>query len=313
MKNLCEKHFDGAVILFTEAIGDAIIALPALRAIQAELEDTHVLLVASAFIKALFKNEFRDWDFQIPEQIRELTFCQTLIDTRCMSWSVNWIKGIDCNLKIGIDLQDRHLHIYDHLVGSGPFADDTSACELFNPIARFLNPTALIESIPRLKVEFLPNDAVRIGLVPGAGCIAKRWPRKNFLLVEEWANRNGIETVWFLGPKEADLKAHQSLHKCTLRCSLESSKLLDGLGSCRAVVSNDTALMHLSAAIGVTTLGIFGPSLPGQWFPYNAPSKYFQHPNAGTEKGIVGNPDKYYTYWPESVELIAELENLFNR
>jgi hypothetical protein len=310
MKSKAEKYLKGTVILFTEAIGEAIIALPALRAMQTELKNTSVFVVTSTFIGELLKDDFPDWHFRTPDQTRDVTYCETLIDTRCMGWSIDWITSVCCDYKIGADIQDDLHPIYHHLVRSGPFKDTTSACELFNCFARFLNPDVSIDAVPKLTMPLSSPDKKRIGLVPGAGCNAKRWPKTNFRLVEDWASANQIETVWFLGPKEVGLEKDLEIQTCKLRGSLEASKLLQELGSCNVVVSNDTALMHLSAAIGVATLGIFGPSLPGQWFPYHPPSKYFQHDNAGSEKGIIIEPDERYAFWPESSELIVELENL---
>jgi hypothetical protein len=305
-------NFDGTVILLTESIGEAIIALPALHAMEAELRGTNVLLVTSAFIKGLLRREFENWFIQTPNQAKGLISCQTLIDTRCLNWSADWITGVHCKKKIGLDLRDKSVLWYDSLIPWGPFNDDTSACEIFNPFARFLNPDARIESIPKLKSSFLSDGVARIGIVPGAGCIAKRWPLNHFLFVEKWAHANGIETVWFLGPKESDLKSNPSLRTAILKSGLEASALLEALGSCCTVISNDTALMHLSAAIGVATIGIFGPSLPSQWFPYRPPSKAIQHKSAGSEKGVITNIHSDYKYWPEPDCLTSELENLCN-
>jgi len=38
--------------------------------------------------------------------------------------------------------------------------------------------------------------------------------------------------------------------------------------------SNDYAVMHMSAALGIPTVGVFLASDPVQWFPYPPPSQY---------------------------------------
>jgi ADP-heptose:LPS heptosyltransferase len=41
---------------------------------------------------------------------------------------------------------------------------------------------------------------------------------------------------------------------------------------CRAFVSNDAGPMHIAAAVGTPTIGIFGPGEEDIWFPYPAAS-----------------------------------------
>src|SRR5262249_53331925 len=47
--------------------------------------------------------------------------------------------------------------------------------------------------------------------------------------------------------------------------SLEQTAEL--LRRCRLVVSNDTGLMHLAAAMGTATVGLFGPNSPSRYAP----------------------------------------------
>jgi ADP-heptose:LPS heptosyltransferase len=39
------------------------------------------------------------------------------------------------------------------------------------------------------------------------------------------------------------------------------------LRRCDLVISNDSGIMHLGAAMGAPTVGLFGPSTPQQWAP----------------------------------------------
>jgi len=41
------------------------------------------------------------------------------------------------------------------------------------------------------------------------------------------------------------------------------------LASASAAVSNDSGLLHVAAAIGTPTIGIFGPTSPWHWAPLN--------------------------------------------
>ena len=46
------------------------------------------------------------------------------------------------------------------------------------------------------------------------------------------------------------------------------------LRRCGLLVSNDTGIMHLGAAIGVPTVGLFGPNTPRHWAPIGPRATY---------------------------------------
>jgi heptosyltransferase II len=46
------------------------------------------------------------------------------------------------------------------------------------------------------------------------------------------------------------------------------------LKRCNLLVSNDTGIMHLGAALGVPTVGLFGPNSPRYWAPLGPRATY---------------------------------------
>ena len=46
------------------------------------------------------------------------------------------------------------------------------------------------------------------------------------------------------------------------------------ISKCNLVIANDSGPMHISAALGVPTLGIFGPTNPKAHGPYSPNSDY---------------------------------------
>ena len=46
------------------------------------------------------------------------------------------------------------------------------------------------------------------------------------------------------------------------------------LRRCNLLVSNDTGIMHLAAAMGTPTVGLFGPNSPRYWAPIGARATY---------------------------------------
>jgi len=119
----------------------------------------------------------------------------------------------------------------------------------------------------------LPNDGKPVvALAPGAVGPSKRWPVESFAELARALTGAGMN-VWVLGsPAEQPLaaaiagRAGAGAHDLTsddLRNALFALKLAD------AAVSNDSGLVHVAAAIGTPTVGIFGPTSPWHWAPLN--------------------------------------------
>jgi len=307
-------HFSGLVVILTDSIGDAVLSLPALHAIEEMFSELQVMIVASEYVGDLLQLEFPHWAFISATEVEELKSCDVLVDAFCVSWGAECAERIECAYKVGFDFSDRKADGKWNLVQCGPFTDNTSACELYNPLPRFFNSAIQLKSTPRFNRIMRQHPIkTRVGIIPGAGCFAKRWPMTNFITVEKWLSEHEYEPVWFLGPKECDLYHIAQSRGNLVKSSLEAGALIRELSQCDAAISNDTALMHLSAALGVSTFGIFGPSLPGQWFPYLPPSRHFQHQDAGREKGVITKPDDAYPNWPAADQIILALMDHFSK
>lgn len=110
---------------------------------------------------------------------------------------------------------------------------------------------------------------------PGAGSQTKRWPLDNFLEVAEKLSTTYDSQLTFLfGPKEPDLlslvrsKTRFSVHDGT---AFSLPVLAEFIASHDLLITNDTAVMHVGAAFGVSTVAIFTGGLhqPTKWFPYD--------------------------------------------
>ncbi|MBX9826137.1 MAG: lipopolysaccharide heptosyltransferase II [Xanthobacteraceae bacterium] len=111
-----------------------------------------------------------------------------------------------------------------------------------------------------------------IAFAPGAVGPSKRWPVGYFAELARSLIAEGC-SVWVLGsPTEAPLAKEivdaagphaRDLTSNDLRNAILALKLA------AACVSNDSGLVHVSAAIGTPTVGIFGPTSPWHWAPLN--------------------------------------------
>lgn len=125
--------------------------------------------------------------------------------------------------------------------------------------------TKAAETLARLN-HAEPSKPV-IGLCPGAEYgEAKRWPAEYFAEVANRALAQGNE-VWLFG-SDKDALVTASINRLTQgRCldlggRTRLGEAVDLMALCDTVVSNDSGLMHVAAALGVKVIAVYGSSDP---------------------------------------------------
>lgn len=111
----------------------------------------------------------------------------------------------------------------------------------------------------------IPVGKKLIGIHPGCAknFLWKRWPKENFIeLSKILIEKYNAHILIFGGPGEIDMQKeiHSSIpnQSSIVQTSLLTTAAL--MQKCKVVVSNDSGLMHLSAATGTPTIGLFGPT-----------------------------------------------------
>ena len=114
------------------------------------------------------------------------------------------------------------------------------------------------------------GTAPAIALAPGSVGASKRWtyyPEAARLLAEQ-----GLD-VWVVGgPGEKALAAEIVASGGARVRDLTGTDLRNGIlamAAAEVAISNDSGLMHIAAALGTPTMGIFGPTSPDLWAPLN--------------------------------------------
>lgn len=143
-----------------------------------------------------------------------------------------------------------------------------------------INSSADLETIPypQLRIDYqlqqetiaklgLPYTKPILGLCPGAEFgPAKRWPEKYYAeIAERWIKTGG--QVWIFGSHKDLLIANLILQNLPISqqssCYLLAGKTsleeaIDLLAACTKVISNDSGLMHITAAVKTPLLAIYG-------------------------------------------------------
>jgi heptosyltransferase-2 len=144
-------------------------------------------------------------------------------------------------------------------------------------------PLPNILPAPQLKVPAAEVEAWRVrrglaaerravALAPGAVGPSKRWPAARYGELAAALVRQGF-AVWVVGgPAEASLAAEIAAAVPAGVRDLTGHDLREAVLALRAAelaVSNDSGLMHVAAALGTPTIGIFGPTSAWHWAPLN--------------------------------------------
>ncbi|MDR3393559.1 MAG: lipopolysaccharide heptosyltransferase II [Parasulfuritortus sp.] len=127
------------------------------------------------------------------------------------------------------------------------------------------DPAKQAASLARLGLSL---DRPVLALCPGAEYgPAKRWPEAHYAAVAKAKREQGWQ-VWLFGSasdrpvcETIDALAGGGSHNLAGETSLE--EVVDLLACARAVVSNDSGLMHVAAAVALPVVAVYGSTDPG--------------------------------------------------
>jgi heptosyltransferase-2 len=139
------------------------------------------------------------------------------------------------------------------------------------------------------------DDPPIVTLSPGAVGEGKAWPAGHYAELARALVKDGM-SVWVLGgPNEKPIAQEivaaggarvRDLTGADLRNAILALACAD------VAVTNDSGLMHVSAAIGTPTVAIFGPTSPWHWKPLNPIAAVLEPPGdeAARERArLIGN------------------------
>jgi heptosyltransferase III len=134
----------------------------------------------------------------------------------------------------------------------------------------YLDPAAQEAAARFWHTADLPDQAGLAGrgvvaFHPGSGGTHKLWPLAGWEQVMSWAVQQGIPGLLISGPAEQAYDA--DLPPWPRAQNLPLPHLAALLARCQVMVGHDSGITHLAAAVGTTTLALFGPTDPLIWGP----------------------------------------------
>ncbi len=127
-------------------------------------------------------------------------------------------------------------------------------------------------------VKRIPEGGPVLAVGPTANWAGKQWPAKNFVeavsrLTAEDGVLPGARVAVFASASEREialpvLEAFPPDRRADFTGGTELPVVAACLERCRLYVGNDSGLMHMAAAVGIPTLGLFGPSNDALYAPW---------------------------------------------
>jgi ADP-heptose:LPS heptosyltransferase len=170
-----------------------------------------------------------------------------------------------------------------------PFRGDAHASRSFRDLAEAAGVAAgpyraghlAPSAAGRREVDALGVDAPYVLVHPGSGdnFPGRRWSESGFAAVGRTATQRGHGVIVTGSASERDLAARVAAAVGPGARSVAGQVGIEGLvalvAGARALVSNDTGPVHLASALGVPTLGIYGPNTPRLYGPLAPSSRAF--------------------------------------
>jgi lipopolysaccharide heptosyltransferase II len=114
-----------------------------------------------------------------------------------------------------------------------------------------------------------------IAIHPGSPATIKRWRPERFATLADWLIEHKRAQILFVGVS-AESPIVEAIQKQMRNASLNIAgkttfpQLAEVLRRCNLFIGNDSGPMHLAAAVGARTIGLYGPGDPNRFGPVGA-------------------------------------------
>jgi heptosyltransferase-2 len=301
--------YKNILVRATNWVGDAVMSLPALRAIRARFPAARISILAKPWVADLYRREL---------------FSDALIPYTACSLAEKWAMarnlrsgGFDCAILLQNAFEAAAIAYLARIPERIGYTRDARGTLLTRSIAvprpgeipvheRFyylelLRRSGILDEIPEsnnvIRLEAaaaarasgldryhaLGLGSTVIGVSPGAAYgSAKRWLPERFAETAERLARELGATVAIFGSKqERDLcqavagRIGVPVHNLAGETSL--ADFIDLAAACRVYLTNDSGAMHIASALGVPTIAVFGATNDKATGPTGPQARVIRH------------------------------------
>jgi len=126
--------------------------------------------------------------------------------------------------------------------------------------------------------KYCRNESLVVGIVPAGGWPSKRCDAVKWIEICSTINKKyKVQYLILWGPGDeydADYIKNHFPDRTVLAPKTSLEQMSGLIKNCGFIMANDSGPMHMAAALGIPTLGIFGPTDPDKHGPYSQNSGY---------------------------------------
>ena len=121
------------------------------------------------------------------------------------------------------------------------------------------------------RLRILPHCPLII-IHPGSPISLKRWRTERFAAVADWLIKQKNAQILFVGTRDevqiiSNVQRQMNEKSINLAGETTVSQLAELLKRCHLFLGNDSGPMHVAAAVGAQTIGLYGPGNPARFGP----------------------------------------------
>ena len=311
---LTTDRIQRVVVRGTNWVGDAVMTVPALRALRRLLPDAEITLAIRPWARGIFTDQkFVDnllvYDrrnaFSVINQIREWKSREfdlaILFQNAFEAAVIPFFAGVPIRLGYATQSRQRLLtnpvplpdwrssehevFYYLYLIAAleqSLFGSNT-VCEHEPDIGLELTESKGEDARKLLFQSGLTNESSIIAICPGSiNSRAKRWPAERFAKLGDELIEQGKQVLLIGSKDEEDVTSAVTSMMRNSPVVLTGKTTLDQLvgilSISNLVVTNDTGPAHIAASLGRPTLVIFGPTNPLTTRPFSSQAEILRHP-----------------------------------
>lgn len=289
---LDKSNINNILIRSTNWVGDAVMTLPALEAVRENFQSASITVLARPWVAQVFENHpavnniliYNRHDglktnvsefFHITNLVRKNRYDLTVLFQNAFEAAlIAYLGGVKSRL--GFDSDGRGF-LLTHRIKRTNEIFGVHQVEYYLSILKaagleaesrtpvlYLSKKDIAKAENMLQLQGISKNDFILGISPGAIFgNAKRWPVERFAKIGDWASERWGAKVSILGSgkeknignKMAGIMRNKAVDFCGATSLGEAMGII---GRCNLFVTNDSGLMHISAALGVPTLAIFG-------------------------------------------------------
>jgi heptosyltransferase-2 len=292
------QDIERILVIRLSSLGDILLTTPVLRLLREYCPAAQLdFLTKAAYQDILCANPCVDrlllWEPQqgLREMLRRLrqTRYDIVVDLHRTLRSRLLYRGLLAERKLAYTKRTLRRALLVHL-GWNTLRAMTPVPELYMAPLRCLGMTAPLpplelhltaesqETIQVYLQQALPESRMRplLAVAPGAHWSTKRWPVERFAVVAQTLAQTQQAAVVVLGSAEDHQLAQELCQQLSVPVLNSTGKLslmhtAALLQQCHLLLSNDSGLMHMAAALQVPVVAIFGPTVQEfGFYPFKA-------------------------------------------